>query len=357
MIGLNDEFLRISGIVKDKIFVGPKIANIYINSNCNTNCIYCWFHSTLNKYHPKSIIWKWRTIKHVINQLSSLKTNTILLSANGEPWLHPKICEIIRYIKDKNMYLRVTTNLTFSSHAYIVCFSKVDQLCVNLSAANRNSYQKIHSIEKNLFETVVQNLKIFSRMYKQNKKPEVEIRYIICTENINDIPSILELAIKLGIPRIKFTLMDPTKYTKSLMITNDKKNKLKEIIKPLLQKGLPIQSNLKDIYESLNNYSQSIFNFKQCFVGWFRISIELNGDVGFCCQNDKLVFGNIYNGNTIEQMWYNQKAQNLRLRAKYNLGFRKTFWQVCRYCSMAKMNQDINNKIKIYKQCDECVRI
>ncbi|MCF7873768.1 MAG: radical SAM protein [Candidatus Omnitrophica bacterium] len=337
-------------ILQDKVTQGPQIANLYINSNCNLGCEYCWFHSFWNKNKPKKQIIPLSLIKKNILALKKLGTKYIVLSSHGEPWLHPEITKIINFIKKNGLFLRITTNLTFSDKQLKLAFGKANFLAVNFSAPTQKLYSKIHNPTKTkTYNNLISNLKLYSMLYKKVGTPYLEVRYIITKNNYKFIPKSIELARKLDIGQLRFRLLDTTRYTKKLSLTSLEIAKLKRIIKKVNSKHFPVKTNLKSLYSYLSKDNTINFSLNRCFIGWLRISLELNGDIGFCCQNDKLIFGN-WKRDSIKKSWYNQKAQKIRLKSKYNFDIKKDFWKSCKFCFIEKDNKSIDSILKKFKR-------
>jgi len=341
----------LADILQNKVSKGPQIANIYINSSCNLKCEYCWFHSFLNtkKTNPAKTI-PYSIIKRMVEELKSIGVKYIVLSSHGEPWLHPDICEIINFIVNKGVYLRITTNLTFENSTTRLAFAKANFLAITFSAPSENLYSKIHMPQtKKCYKNLIKNLEIYSDLYKKRKNPFMEIRYIITKNNYKYVEEMVKLASHLGIPQIRFRILDTTKYTRDLAPTAKHLIQLKETIKKLLEKSFGINTNLIDLYNCINENGKVEFNIRRCFVGWLRISLELNGKIGFCCQNDKLIIGT-WRRDSIIKSWYSKQAQILRRKMKYKFGVDKNLWKNCNFCFMERTNKEIDLLLRKFKK-------
>jgi len=155
----------IRDIIRNKITKGPPAAIININSVCNLRCEFCWIHSPLKKDRIKPYHVSFTSIKKILDELKSMGTNQISLSADGEPWLNPEIVDIINYIKNNNFFLRITTNLTFNNKAIQSAFARSDMLDINFSAPNENIYNKIQNPNKKiLYNNLINNLTVYSKL-------------------------------------------------------------------------------------------------------------------------------------------------------------------------------------------------
>lgn len=340
------DYQLLSAILRDTAQHGPRVANLYIESLCNIKCEYCWFHSPLNKKLIRRISIPLSAIKKNIDQLHRLGIQYIVISSHGEPALHPNIAAIINYIKRKNIKLRITTNLTFNREDIRVAFAQVDFLAVTLSAHNKTLYTKIHSpASSQYYATVIKNLKLYVGLGKKKKKSQVEIRYIITKNNYKKIKHILALAEQLELYQIRFRILDTTPQTQKLTLNKKEIVDLRKILHRLCAKPLKIKHNMHKLYNSLDEKGAVQCVISRCFVGWLRISLELNGDIGFCCQNDKLIIGN-WKKDRLQKAWYSRKADRLRTKAKNDFNITKKFWEVCQFCFMEEQNKTIDRTLK-----------
>ncbi|MAI03541.1 MAG: hypothetical protein CMQ75_03315 [Gammaproteobacteria bacterium] len=80
-----------------------------IGKRCNYNCNYCWpdVHSPTASHHDFVAIKK--TITYIIKNWS--KEKEIRWSfGGGEPTLHPNFLDIVKFLKEKNQWVMLTTN-------------------------------------------------------------------------------------------------------------------------------------------------------------------------------------------------------------------------------------------------------
>jgi len=143
--GENDtELLRLLGIVTGKAFIGPAYFHLDVSNSCNMNCLYCWFHSKTAPDKEYSDKWKKQQIKlnifkKLVDDLHELKTGLILFSGAGEPLTHPRIVEMVDYVKKKGIILQLFTNalLLDENHAKKFVDANLDEIYCSISASNR----------------------------------------------------------------------------------------------------------------------------------------------------------------------------------------------------------------------------
>ncbi|MCF7873769.1 MAG: radical SAM protein [Candidatus Omnitrophica bacterium] len=346
---MNLDKLRILGAAKDKLLAGPKSIYIDINTNCNLNCNYCWIHSPLVKkpLYKKPLQLELSDIIKITKEADRWNAGEIVISGDGEPTLHPNFKKIVKYLTRKPRKIYLTTNATFKKDL-LSSVAKINYLYITLSAPSQKLYNQIQSPKNsNIYQQVIRNIKILTQLRDKYNKPYINLAYIVNSTNFRKIPEMLKLAEELKIDKINFRIMEPTKYTKKLLLSKEQKLKLIKIISQLLNKKFSFQHNLSEIKNGLTNPKQSPYHIKQCFTGWFNLFIDFNKKVGLCCHNEKLIIGDLKK-ESLEKIWQSKKAQKLRLRCKYEFDIKKApFKGECEWCHWYKQNQ------KIYEQIND----
>ena len=100
----------------ERAFTGPFFVTLDVTRRCNLRCLGCRFHSTetdgqiLGDQSVKDLRFDWA--EKLFSELKELNTRTLFLMGEGEPFLHPRIFDIIRLAKKFGLRTTVTTNGT-----------------------------------------------------------------------------------------------------------------------------------------------------------------------------------------------------------------------------------------------------
>lgn len=340
--------LRIIGASRDKLLAGPRSIYIDINTKCNINCNYCWIHSPLNKkpVHKEALSLTFEDIKKIVDKATEWNSEEVVISGDGEPTIHSEFKQITEYITKRGFKTFLTTNATFKEKLLPV-ISKIDYLYMTFSAPEKKLYNEVQSPNsQNMYERVIKNIKILSLLKKKHRKPFLNIAFIINSTNYKTISQMLNLGEKIGIDEITFRIMEPTEYTKKLLLSNREKKELLKIINKTTKKTFGFIHNLQDIKNGILNHKESVYNIRQCFTGWFNIFVDFNKNVGLCCHNENLIIGNLKN-KSIEKIWESKKAHDMRLLCKYKFNISKyPFKGECEWCYWHKENKKIIEEIK-----------
>lgn len=95
-----------SGILKKKVLTGPWSVQIDLTNQCNNDCLACWCRSKFLKdkaMKPEVVkqSLSYEKVIGLIDELDKLGVRDIYFTGGGEPFMHPKILDIMRYIKKK----------------------------------------------------------------------------------------------------------------------------------------------------------------------------------------------------------------------------------------------------------------
>ena len=121
--------------------------NVFSKKTCNFNCVYCEMGHTVGMNNG------FFKCEHIITavkrffQNSDIQLDSITLSGNGEPTLHPQIEKIIERVKElRDFYFPdvPVTILTNSSSMELKVLEKVDRVIAKLDVADQQSFEAIN---------------------------------------------------------------------------------------------------------------------------------------------------------------------------------------------------------------------
>lgn len=319
---LNNDKLRILGIIKNKAIIGPKTLDILITSQCNLNCLFCTIHSPYNSEKIKKEHLPFTILKKVIDDAYKLKVENITLSGDGEPGLHPEICKIIDYIKKKKFFLNINTNLVFSKDI-LKCFLKADKLSINLSAYDEKTYSHIHRGNSFSFSQLINNLKIASEIYKKRGKPSIVIVYVVNSLNYKHILKFVKFIKNFHISHIDFNPLEVRPFIKRFALSKRKIINFCKLINKV--------KNEINFYNNLIEQEDLSISINKCYIPFFHSRIEVNGTVAFCCKNENLIIGNVYKDSFLN-IWKSKRAEEIRKSAIFEFDLSKRKWKVCQSC-------------------------
>lgn len=349
------ERLRLAGVIKDNLFIGPRKVSFHVTNICNLRCIYCWYHSVLKrggKVVQKKKELSFDIFKAVVDDASDLKTDWIQISSQGEPTLHPRIKDMVEYVKGKKLKLSLITNGTFGEEL-LDSFRNVDVMRVDLSASDALTYRKIHSpSSKNLFRQVLRNLSFFSMLRKRHKRsPSIEINYILTSQNYQGLPSFFKLLQDKAIDCFKIRNIDADDTSRPMTLTKDMLKKIHQFVQQKIRNSAfrHTQTKIEFEHERAKDViaGKDATHIQACYNGWYYAFVNLNGDVTPCCKlKNNLITGNIYK-QSFRDIWTSQAFQRIRLQGKYSLYDRR--FDACENCCFYILQHEVHRQARHFQ--------
>lgn len=361
ILGADDE-LRILGIVYNRNIIGPSYLDIDITNKCNLNCNYCWDHSPLLKDSKKDIEWLNKSIdfelfKKIVLEAKEMRTQQIGFGGSGEPLLHPKVREMISFIKSQDMDVTICTNgiLIDSDMSNFLAKNNV-QLRVNISAGTKLTYEKTHSNNSDKFEMIKENLLSYSENLKSlHPKSKWEIINIITKDNYTELKEMVQLGIDTKCDEIHFMMMNTVEETKSLLIPNEEVKDFKLLIDETIEfeKSRTIWTNLRLLRDIVNtnknsttngfyNYTEEISPEVGCYCSWYYNRIDSENCLNLCGELP-IESSSIENGNMIKIL-NSELVKNIRTKIQDKNP--KTMLEICKSCFEYQTNLMIHEKMK-----------
>jgi MoaA/NifB/PqqE/SkfB family radical SAM enzyme len=220
-----------------RAYKGPDIVQIDLTDKCNLNCVGCWCHSDLlgeSKLKEFKEL-PYDLVKKIIEDLHDGGVKEIMISGSGEPFMHPKIVDIISLIKKKGIRLNIVTNFTLINKEIIkkLVELKADNITASIWAGDAETYVKTHPNQtKETFEKIKENLKYLHSVKKENNLPNVKIYNVISKFNYNHLKEMLDFALETSVDYIEFQVADiiPEKTDSLRLDERDKKNILSQVM-------------------------------------------------------------------------------------------------------------------------------
>ncbi|MCB1152746.1 radical SAM protein, partial [bacterium] len=228
------ERLRALGVVANRAFVGPRTFHLDVTNACNTDCAPCWFHSPYAKDRPDAADfgpqWKKQMIDYdvftrLVDDLAAMNAGEdVVLSGKGEPTTHPRIADMVRYLREKGLFSTLFTNgirLNKDVREAVVD-AQCDMVYVSLMSDTPETYLKLHSkAEPGEFEDVIANVKALVRLKKERKSdlPKIVLVNVLCTHNAHTVESFAKLGEEIGVDFLRYQLTAIESYNQPLKLS------------------------------------------------------------------------------------------------------------------------------------------
>ena len=144
-------------------------------SACNLRCPMCFQVDKTFTRKPFMGMMKWELFTRIVDEAEELGVGSITLASRGEPTMHPKYSEMLKYIaKKKNIFeLKTNTNATFLTEE--ICHSLFQSgITTVVISADHYEKEKFEQLRKGSnYEKIVKNVillnEIRNKFYKDTK--------------------------------------------------------------------------------------------------------------------------------------------------------------------------------------------
>jgi MoaA/NifB/PqqE/SkfB family radical SAM enzyme len=177
----------------------PVCVYLEVTNRCNLLCETC--PRTFEALEPPADM-SWELFRSIVDQLPGLAR--AVLHGVGEPMLVRNLPRMIRYLKERGVYVLFNTNgtlLTPRKRREII-ETGLDELRVSLDAAEAQSFFKVRG--KNFFDRIVRNVGEFTALQKETgaTTPRVSLWLTGLKETVDQLPDFVRLAARIGVREV-----------------------------------------------------------------------------------------------------------------------------------------------------------
>lgn len=248
----------------------PLNIDIELSSACNLKCKFCY---QANKaWKIKRQFMPYEIARDIIDEAQAIGVPAIKLNWRGEPALHPKFSEIVKYAQGKFHDVIINTNGNFTDAAIsgLLCATRV---IVSVDSFNMGSYlsQRVGGVYRDVMTNISKLL-----FFRRGKNPVIELRRVITEDN----------------RRENFKAAARAKFGNAVEVT---------------------EHNVFD----RANISKCNARRKFCCQPNQRLVIGADGNVFACCVdfNERYKLGSIFREPLLE-LWHGDKMRALRANLK-----------------------------------------
>ncbi len=327
------------GILDRKVHTGPWTVQIDLTNKCNNDCLACWCHSPLlgnktMKPEIKKRFLSYETAIKMIDDLDELGVRDIYFTGGGEPFMHPRILDIMKHIKSKGIHLDMSTNFTLVNEKISdqLINIGIDHMNLSLWSATPKTYAKQHPNKNE--DTFRRMEKMIDYIHQKKKekgvtKPELGMYNVITVHNYNEVDKMLEFAFRHKMHDIDFTPVDTVpERTDILKLKAEHRKRVAEKVRVMPEQILMFEKKHNHQLEFRNyhsflrrmenpdandaNYDTDILDqLPSCYAGWTFSRVLATGDVNSCLKSFKIPIGNIYE-KSFKEIWLGKKQQCFR---------------------------------------------
>lgn len=324
------------GITRPQVFDAPLLIVWNITKQCNLKCLHCYANAGPYKHKDEL------TLEEKLNAVDQFDDAgvTMLSFSGGEPLISPDFWKVAEYASGKGMYTSIATNGTLLTKENVEKLKSIGikYVEVSLDAPEPKTHDMFRGVE-GAWERTVEGIK----NVVQSGAFDTAIATTATKYNIDEIPQMIDIAIKLGVKKFIVFNFVPTGRGKDIIAQDLSPKERNDLLNYLYDRW---QEKKIDIFSTSPTYSQigiervlsgsgktySPTHFASadygesgvglaefiggCGAGRLYASLEDNGDVGPCVFLP-LKVGNIREKSFME-IWENSPVlRELRNRDLY----------------------------------------
>ena len=294
----------------------PVTVELDMTNICNHRCPECsgWYFQNRN-----SDLLDLDLAKDIISQLSKAGVRGLIFTGGGEPLCHPHIKEVVRLAFNLGLDIGFITNGSLINEEIAkVLLECCTWLRISLDAVSAETFERVHGLDGNAFNKVVDNIKLLTRMKKDiGSQATIGIGYLTADFTKDGMYDMAVLCKELGVDYLQFRPMQLHNNGRFEYYRNDINNEISRCLK-LSSDGYKVLYS-KHKYDMMNEKNHGR-NYQKCFGHQFATVIAADSKMYVCCHMrgySKYCIGNLKE-NTFEEIWNSEQ----RKRVVENIDFR-----------------------------------
>ncbi len=294
--------------------VGPLMQPVHISIEptnvCNLRCPVC---ETGNGSMARSRgMLDYDLFTRFIDQVAP-HTAVLMYYFMGEPFLNKRAYDMIRYARQKGIYVETCSNGDYVDPAGVI-YSDINQVSIQIGGMTQATHE-IYRVRGDLAR-VVRNLEriVDERRRQPDSNVQIEVGFVVMKHNEHEVPEFLRWAREIGVDRAN--VIDPCVRTVAEghdLLPEDRRYWFYD--EDAFARGVLKPKHLTD---------------NECTWIWNSVMVNWDGSVVPCCRDPhgKHTFGNVFE-KPLRSIWNADPILDFRRRIVTDQG--KV--DICRLCS------------------------
>ena len=316
----------------DYPLVSADALQVNFTFNCNLRCTMCSMHERMLDFKAQGRPYELEipTIKKMIKESSQMGVRSLIL-IGGEPFLEPRLFELISFAKECCFDgITVVTNGTLFTERNIqqMFESGLDNLSISIDSASEEGIARIRGA--GVMEKIIRGINLLNEMKEKQKRHNHNI-VSVCTimnQNLEEITDVVGLCRRLKIARIIFqpVVADNTDqrsldFNSEVFVPENRLDILDQTIEGLIKYKIQNRNNFDFIANNIYHLGLMKKYFRRklkprvfpCYAGYNRIQLTQDGKLYFCVNQEKseATLGDVTK-ESLRQLWFSAKAKFFR---------------------------------------------
>ena len=294
--------------------VGPLMMPVHVSieptNACNLRCPVCETGNG-SMERPTGLL-DFDHYREFINQIAPT-TAVLMFYFMGEPFLNKRAYEMIRYARQKNIYVETCSNGDFVD-AKGVIYSDVNDLSFQIGGMTQQTHEtyrvrgKLERVQANLLELIEE------RRCNPQSSVRINVGFVVMKHNEHEVPEFLRWAKEIGVDRAN--VIDPC-------------------VRSVAEGKVLLPSDRRYWFYDEDAFARGVLKPKhlphnECTWIWNSVMVNWDGSVVPCCRdpNGRHVLGNAFE-TPLSRIWNGDAMRDFRRRIVTAQG--KV--DICRLCS------------------------
>lgn len=176
----------------------PKYVQFEPVGQCNLRCQMCALQFRTYDLGSRRALASWELFTRLVDEIPTMEH--LQLQGLGEPMMHPRFFDMVRYAADRGIRVTTNTNLTLLNdrRAELCLTSGLDTLHASIDALTPGLYEEIRV--HGSFERVRRNMERLMAARNGNgaTRPRVHVVMVIMRKNLEELPLLVRQAREWG---------------------------------------------------------------------------------------------------------------------------------------------------------------
>jgi radical SAM protein with 4Fe4S-binding SPASM domain len=299
----------------------PRRLVLELTNVCNLDCVMCGRDESDFSGNFLNIEYL-KKLEHILKYIEE-----VTLFGWGEPTIHPKFAEILKFLNSHPVRKYFVTNGTTLHKISDYLFDyAVDIMAISLDGATAKTNNAIR--RKSNFDQVVSELRTIVQRKRKEKTnyPYINFIFTLMKSNLNELPDMVDLAHSIGIEEVKAVYM--TSFSKSLEyeVLWDSIDEVKRVFSETIERGNRLGIKVKLPYIQGEDVAGDKYH-KDCFVGWRDSFIGSDGYIRPCQSISRKMF-HVSKYDSFLDAWNSEEMVDFRSVVNDP----DKMWEGCKHC-------------------------
>lgn len=324
----------------------PRVVEISWQDRCNIDCFFC----STSEIRAGNFELSRERLEALFDEMQSLGVRGVRLMGGGEPLFRKDAADLIRAMGARGLRITdVTTNGVLLTEPVIRALYETgcDEICVSLNAGDARTYGTMMQTTPKNFDRVVENVRKAAEIKRATGADTLlRIQFLVYKENFRQLPEMYRLFLETGADRFWLNGLYPVRPM-PLMTDEDVEEMLaayEEVLAqdyferlerfsfweksiadriaaatrrvfaraPLARRA---RVKLRHLFDAGGRSARAVSGLHEfCFVGWYSVTLNANGDAVTCCilqDHPGAVLGNIHT-STLAEIWSGDRYARFR---------------------------------------------